>query len=163
MLPLRQLIPPITARTAVGQVLRSWEYKQRRNLVIVFLHPGCGPCEDYLRKLAARAGELQENDAVALIVFPESPPAALGEVPAPIRLGADASGRSHRAYLGSDAFGPAGLDRLGVFVADRYGELFAESTAREATELPELSEIFNALFQIRISCEECGVSDWPRD
>ncbi len=33
----RQLIPPVTARTAEGRIVRTWDYKQKRNLVIAFL------------------------------------------------------------------------------------------------------------------------------
>ncbi|HEX2714709.1 MAG TPA: hypothetical protein VHM88_21160 [Candidatus Acidoferrales bacterium] len=158
-LGLRQIIPPLTARTAWGQTVRAWQFKQKKNLVIAFLHAGCRRCEGFVEKLVAHAAELAESEAVALVVFPEPP--AIGSLPAQIIVAADMSGRSQRAYLGEDAFGPAGLERVGVFVADRYGELYAQWVGREEGALPGIGEILSWLSQIELACEECGVSHWP--
>ena len=43
MLTLRQLIPPLTARTAAGDTVRAWDYKQKRNLAIAFCTPIAEP------------------------------------------------------------------------------------------------------------------------
>jgi len=37
------LIPPVTARTAEGRIVRAWDYKQKRNLVIAFCTPIAEP------------------------------------------------------------------------------------------------------------------------
>src|SRR2546427_7325872 len=106
VLKTRQQIPPLTARTPTGHTVRAWDYKQKKNLVIAFLHAGCRRCEDFLNKLSTRAAELAEREAVALVVFAEAPQAMLSEnLPAQVLLAADMSGRSQRAYLGEDAFG----------------------------------------------------------
>ncbi len=159
----RQLIPPLTARTPAGQTVRAWDYKQKKNLVVAFLHGGCRGCQEFVEKLAARAAELTERDALALVVFSE--PAALsGEsLPRQIIVAADMSGRSQRAYLGADAFGPAGQERVGVFVADRYGELYAQWVARGEEGLPGVGEVLEWLGQSQVACEECGVSHWPEE
>src|SRR5947209_19197049 len=116
VLKTRQVIPPLTARTAGGQTVRACDYKHKKNLVIALLHAGCRRCEDFLNKLAARAAELAERESVALVVFAEAPRAMLSEnLPAQILLAADMSGRSQRAYLGEDAFGSSGQQRVGVF------------------------------------------------
>src|SRR5712692_8848840 len=143
-LVLRELIPPLTARTPAGKTLRAWDYKQKRSLVIAFLHAGCRCCEGFVEKLAARAAELRVEN-----------------LPAQVVVAADMSGRSQRAYLGDDAFGQAGQERLGVFVADRYGELYAQWVAREEGGLPGVGEVLEWLGQIQVACEECGVSEWP--
>lgn len=153
----------MTARTAAGETLRAWDYKQKKNLVIAFLHAGCPRCEHFLERLAARAAELAEREAMALVVFPEPPALTIGSLPAQIVLGADVSGRSQRAYLGEDAFGPAGLERVGVFVADRYGELYAQWVGREEGAVPGIGEVLSWLSQIEVACEECGVSHWPTE
>ena len=57
-LVLRELIPPLTARTPAGKTLRAWDYKQKRSVVIAFLHTGCRRCEGFVENLAARAAEL---------------------------------------------------------------------------------------------------------
>jgi hypothetical protein len=71
---------------------------------------------------------------------------------APMIAATDAAGHSQRAFLGREAFGPAGLDRVGVFVADRYGELSAQWIAPDATGLPSTSEILSTLWQIQVTC-----------
>jgi len=164
VLRTRQQIPPLTARTATGEILRSGDYRQKKNLVVAFLHAGCPRCESYLENLAARAAELAEREAVAVVVTAESPPAGLQErLPAPILVAADMSGRSQRAYLGQEAFGPAGQELVGVFVADRYGELYAQWVAREEDGLPGAGQVLDWLGQIQLACEECGVSHWPAE
>ena len=141
-----------------------WDYKQKKSLVIAFLHAGCQRCENFLGKLTARAAELAECEAVALVVFAEAPPASLSEnIPAPIVVATDMSGRSQCAYLGDGAFGPAGQERVGVFVADRYGELYAQWVARGDEGLPGVGEVLEWLRQIQVACEECGVAHWPAD
>jgi hypothetical protein len=162
-LRLRQIIPPLTARTSSGQTVRAWDFKQKKNLVTAFLHAGCRRCEGFAEKLVARAAELAEREAVALVVFPEPPAPVIGALPAQIIVAADMSGRSQRAYLGEDAFGPAGLERVGVFVADRYGELYAQWVGREEGALPGIGEILSWLSQIELACEECGVSHWSTE
>ena len=65
---------------------------------------------------------------------------------------ADATGHSQSAFLGREAFGPAGLDRVGVFVADRYGELYAQWVAPDSAGLPTPTEILSTLWQIQVAC-----------
>lgn len=151
-LPLRQLIPPVTARTPGGRTIRAWDYKQKQNLVIVFLHSDCSRCTAWLGELVARAGSLSEHESVGLIVYAELPPQAAQPVATPFVAAADSTGHSQRAFLGGDAFGPTGLDRVGVFVTDRYGELYAQWVAKDASELPPPAEILSILWQIQVAC-----------
>jgi hypothetical protein len=151
-LPLRQLIPPVTARTADGAIIRAWDYKQKRNLVIAFLHANCVRCEAWLAQLNARAGDLSEREATGLIIYPETPPRAAGILTQSLIAAADVTGHSQRAFLGREAFGPVGQDRVGVFVTDRYGELYSQWVARDAGELPVPAEILSSLWQIQVAC-----------
>ena len=161
MLTLGQLIPPLTARAADGRTVRAWDFKQKRNLVIVFLHAGCWRCEEYLARLAARAREWSEHNAVVLAIFAEMPPAIVTDaLPAPVLAAADVSGRAHRAFLGEASMGPSGPVRVGAFVTDRFGELCAQWAGKEAAELPPAEELLGWLSQIEVACEECGVSHW---
>jgi AhpC/TSA family len=149
---LRQLISPITARTADGAIVRAWDFKQKRNLVIAFPHADCTSCATWLSQLAERAADLSEREAVGLVIYAETPPRLAGNLEAPFIVAGDVTGNSQRAFLGREAFGPAGLDRVGVFVTDRYGELYAQWAARDAGELPVPAEIFSALWQIQVAC-----------
>jgi len=56
----RQLIPPVTVRTAEGRIVRAWDYKQKRNLVIAFLRADCARCESWLAQLAPISHSLAE-------------------------------------------------------------------------------------------------------
>lgn len=164
MLKTRQIIPPLTARTSDGRTVQAWDFKQKKSLLIAFLHAGCARCDTYLAQVRGRAADLAEREAVALVIFSEAPPASAAEsLPPQVVVASDMGGRAQRAYLGEDAFGPAGQERLGVFVADRYGELYAQWPARNEAELPAVGEALIWLAQIQMACEECGVSHWPVD
>ncbi len=159
MLKLRQLIPPLTARAADGRVVQAWDYKQKRALAIVFLHADCRVCADYLRRLRETAADLKEREAVALVVFSETP-ASHQDFPAQIVVAADVTGKSQRAFLGDDAFGPAGQAHIGVFVTDRYDELRAQWSGRHEAALPQPGEILSVLDQAQMACEECFPPEW---
>jgi len=149
---LRQVIPPLTARTSDGKIVRAWDYKQKRPLVIAFLHADCSRCDGWLAQLAARAADLADREAVALVIYAEVPPRSAETLPSPLIAGADVAGHSQRAFLGSEAFGPAGLDRAGVFVTDRYGDLYGQWLGRDADELPLPGEILDTLSVIQMIC-----------
>ena len=148
----RQLIPPVTARTAEGRIVRTWDYKQKRNLVIAFLRADCTHCDGWLSQLAARASDLSECEAVVLAVYAEARPRTAEMLAAPLIAATDAAGHSQRAFLGREAFGPVGLDRVGVFVADRYGELYAQWVVPDAAGLPGAAQILSTLWQIQTAC-----------
>jgi hypothetical protein len=160
MLRTRHLIPPLSLHVPDGHTIRAWDFKQKKNMVIAFLDADCTLCADFLPLLAARAADLREKETVALAAFLVPPPAALSDsLPKEIIAGCDMSGSGARAYLGDDAFSAHGLVRRGVFVADRYGELFAQWPLA-AHKFPALEEIFSSLYQIEMACEECSPPLW---
>lgn len=163
MLRARQLIPPLNLHTPDGRTVRAWDFKQKKNLVIAFLDLDCAPCEEFFRRLAARAADFREKEAVALAAFLSPPPERLVHaLPEEIIAGADVSGRGARAYLEEDAFASRGLARTGVFVADRYGELFAQWVSA-AHKFPPMEEIIGLLDYTGMACDECSVPQWPAD
>jgi hypothetical protein len=167
----RQLIPPLTARTADGGRVRAWDFKQKKSLAIIFLRHediaprGTAAVPNHLyAELAARTDDLRRLEAVALVILPVPVPASLALGSAEeVVVAADVTGRSQRAFLGEDAFGTAGLARVGAFVADRYGELAAQWIAREASALPGAEVILEWLSQVQLACEECGAPHWPAE
>lgn len=170
-LQLRQLIPPVTARTADGRLVRAWDFKQKKSLAIVFLRNedvvlgGAATATTHLpTELATHADELRRLEAVALVILPAPVPASLTSgFPEEVVVATDVTGRSQRAFLGENAFGTAGLARVGAFVADRYGELVAQWVARDASALPRADVLFEWLSQVQIACEECGAPHWPAE
>ena len=163
MLRNRQLVPPLTIHTPDGRTVRAWDYKQKKNLVIAFLDTDCAPCEEFLHVLVTNAAELRDKAAVALIVFLEQPARRVTDsLPPGIIVGADMPGNSARAFLGDDAFAPRGFVRGGVFVTDRYGELFAQWTI-ERHKFPSIAEIFAALDYVEMACDECSTPLWAAE
>ena len=154
MLRIRQPILPLSLHVPDGRTIRAWDFKQKKNLVIAFLDADCAMCADFLRQLAARAADLPEKETIALAVYLAPLPAALTDsLPKEIIAGCDMSGYGARAYLGDDAFSARGLVCRAVFVADRYGELFAQWPIA-AHKFPALEEIISSLNQIEMACEE---------
>jgi len=159
----RQLVPPLTIHTPDGRTVRAWDYKQKKNLVIAFLDTDCGPCEEFLRALVTNAAELRDKAAVALVVFLEQPARRVTDsLPPGIIVGADMPGNSARAFLGEDAFASRGFVRGGVFVTDRYGELFAQWVI-ERHKFPAIAEIFAALNYVEMACDECSTPLWAAE
>jgi hypothetical protein len=162
ILAVRQQIPALTLHSLTGKSVSIWDYKQKRNRVISFASGNSPGMRRFVRDVVAHAADWKEKDAIALIVFPEAPPAdLLGALPPEVIAGVDASGHSMRRYLGEDAFGPEGLERQGVFVADRYGELYARWIVGKQDEFPGIPAILKALEQVEIACEECQTAQWP--
>lgn len=162
MLKPRQLIPPLSLHTPDGRTIRAWDFKQKKNLVIAFLHSDCVACRDFLFRLAASSRELAEREAVAMLLLLDAPPRALTDaLPREIIVGADFSGRSSRAFLGRDDIAGGAATSTGVFVTDRYGELFARWSVGTDHRFPEAAEILSWLGQIELACEECGAPHWP--
>lgn len=159
MLRVRQLIPPLTARADDGRVVQAWDFKQKRALAVVFLHAGCRRCAEYLERLRENAAELKEREAVALVIFSEQLLPG-GDSPAQVVVAADVSGKSQRAFMGEDAFGPAGQEHVGVFVTDHYGELRAQWSGPHEDALPQAGEVLSVLSQIQMDCEECFPPEW---
>lgn len=142
MLKIRQPIPPLTARTPEGRVLRAGDYRQKKNLVIAFLHTDCPRCEAYRHSFLAQASELSAQQAVMLIVLLETPSyLANGNLPPQLIIATDASGRSHSAFLGPEALDSSGQRLLGVFVADRYGELYRQWILPDEDQLPDRKSV----------------------
>ncbi len=163
-LRLRYQIPALTFRTFDGRDVSAWDFKQKRNRVIAVLRADSAASWEFLKQMTAHARDWKEKEAVGLVVFQEVPlrglPAAL---PPEVIAGIDASGHSIVRYLGERAVGSEGLEIQGVFVADRYGELYAKWIVEDDGELPQVSDILKALEQIEIACEECQPTTWALD
>lgn len=163
ILRLRYQIPPLTLRTFDGRTVTVWDFKQKRNRVIALLADSSAS-RDFLKQLILHAAAWKEKDAVALVVFQNVPLTGLpGATPPEVIVGTDSTGSSLSRYLGSEAPGSDGLEIQGVFVADRYGELYAKWIAPKTGDLPSIAEILKALEQIEIACEECQPTAWSME
>jgi len=147
-----QLIPSLAARTPDGARVDAADYKQKRNLAIVFLHAECRACQGYLERLVRRSADFAERDAVALVVLPKLPPPATS-LPAPLILVADPTGKSHVHYFGKRAANAGGPGPVGIFLADRYGQLSMQWPCGEANQLPSPEEVLKGLLQTQLAAD----------
>jgi hypothetical protein len=164
MLRTREIIPPLTLHSLDGRTVRAWDFKQKKNLVILCLHAGCTSCEDYLRRIAADSAAWRENGAVVLVALLGSPlRAATDFLPDNVVVGLDPSWRGANAFLGRDTLAPVGDARVGVFVTDRYGELAAQWEIAASHEFPTLATLRRHLEQIEMACDQCSTPLWRVD
>lgn len=151
MLTLRQLVPPLTVRTPAGDTVRAWDYKQKKSLLIAFLHTECPLCRAFAERLASRSAEFAARDSAALLIALDLP--RWGVQPTPqVVLASDTNGRAAQEYLGPDPFGPLGVARVAMFITDRYGELYAQWEARDADALPPVADAFKWLTHTQLGC-----------
>lgn len=162
MLRVRQVIPPLTLLTGEGKTIRAWDFKHKKNLVIGFLDAGCTLCEAFMRSLSARAAELREKEAVALLVLPaESALTMSSSLPPEIVVGTDIGNQSIRRFLSETETLAPHINR-GVFATDRYGEISALWMVPRH-EFPAISEILGSIDLVEIACEECFPPHWPAE
>ncbi|GAB4214031.1 MAG: hypothetical protein OHK0022_51960 [Roseiflexaceae bacterium] len=144
-----QLVPNFTLPDSQGEPLRRSIYRGRQHLVLVFLpHPADWAAHDYLRDLAARHPEVRSAAGEVLAILPAAP-AELAwlrrELGLPFPLLADADGDTTARFLPHDC-------HAGVFVVDRYGELYYGTTAADAVGLPPVGEVQEWLVAVDNQC-----------
>ena len=155
MLRNREIIPPLTLHGLDGRTIRASDFKQKKNLAIVFLHVGCAECEEFLVRIARESPLWKSYGAVVLAALLSLPARRMADLlPENVVAGVDASGRGANAYLGREMLAPAGEDRLGVFVADRYGELYAKWEIGPGHDFPATKAIAAKLELIEMACDE---------
>lgn len=164
-LTVRGLIPSFQLQ-AVNRSndISPWHYKQRYSLVIfLFHHAACNACRELLLELSqhyqtyraceadilAIATGWQLNGVEHLKEFADN-----HAIPFPVLW--DQQGQVSNNYL------PEKTDRssVGVFVCDRYGELYMQAVADEADELPDEHEIRSWVEFVDMQCPECFPPSW---
>ncbi|GAB4235618.1 MAG: hypothetical protein Kow00121_63100 [Elainellaceae cyanobacterium] len=160
-LQIRGLIPSFQLQAANHDaVISPWHYKQNKHLVIVFFHQfQCAACRSLLLKLADHYQHYRASDAEVLALssgciqdlrqFAEH-----YSIPFPVLW--DEENQVRCAYIGQ----PQTKQSVGVFVCDRFGELYMMATASEANQLPGEAEIREWLEFVDIQCPECFPPDW---
>lgn len=131
--------------------MRIWDYKGRRNMVLVFLPAeSCPECSNFVSGAAASYDSYDEENAVVLAVLTgdlEEAVAFRDELKAPFPMLYDPQGWVTARYTD---WPPA------VFVADKFGELYAEWTVGHGGFFPTQEEILDTLELINLECPECG-------
>jgi peroxiredoxin len=155
-------LPLFTLRNSCERQVRLWDFKQRRPVVLVFIHSTrCADCLQLLRTLAARRDDLAEFRAAVLIVAPDATDRLQQlrvQLGLPFTLLSDADGAVAARYLRSDE---AGTALIGLFVADRYGECGLAATAAHASDLPGTGAVLAELAHAEEGTCSCLVPAWP--
>lgn len=157
-----QPLPLFTLRNSCGRQVRLWDFKQRRPVVLLFIHgTRCAQCLQVVRELSLRREDLAELRAAVLIIAPDSVERLAelrAELAVPFTLLSDADGGVAARYLRGEA---DGRDLTGLFVADRYVECGLAATAAEANDLPHAESILAELAHAEMHACSCVVPAWP--
>lgn len=133
----------------------------RRTRVLAFPHgAACRPCRAWIDDLVDGREFLETWGARMILVVPGSPDvvATLAHEPGAahprVTFTADPD-RSCRERFG------LGVEGVGLFVADRYGEIWYADRRPRAAELPAPGELETRVRYLATQCPECGVPDEP--
>jgi peroxiredoxin len=133
-----QVVPAFTLPDTAGAPVRRTAYRDKKNLVLAFLPDA----EDdgaraYLRALAQgyQAFRAETGEVLAILRGDGAAVAdARRELALPFPLLHDADGAATARFLPPAA-------RAGVFVTDRYGELYFAAPAASTAALPPIAEL----------------------
>ncbi len=134
MLQPRQMIPTFTLRATDGTEYLASMYRGRRSLVLIF--PGQGEGE-FVRELAARKAEIEEEDAHVLVITSGASELNVFQV----LIDPDDQVR-RRFGVGSEAT---------VYLTDPYGEIYS---AYQGNDIPDADEVLASLRHINTTCPE---------
>lgn len=155
-LMLQEVVPFIELPYNQGKNVNLWQYKQRKNLVLVFYHEfKCPICQRKLKEFTEIYGDVQGLDAEILAISQDSLKdiqdyAKMFKVPFPLL--SDPDGKTMVRYTYKDD----GTPLPALFITDRYGALYYQRVAREANDLPPGKEVVSWLFYIECQCPECS-------
>ena len=144
-----EVVPSFTLPDTAGQVVRRAQYRGRQHLALVFL-PSAQDAEAraYLRALADEYLALRDAGGTALVILQgdaDEARVARAELDLPFRLLIDAEGVTAARFMPAEA-------RAGVFVTDRYGELYYTEATAETAKLPPVGELRKWLEAIDRQC-----------
>jgi peroxiredoxin Q/BCP len=136
-----------------------WDYKMRKNLVILFYHGSvCSSCRERLKTFAARYEELVKLETEILAISSEGAEISRrlsAELGLPYPLLSDPEGRAIEAYT---YWGVSRRTALpSIFVTDRYGTLHYQCIADEVTRIPNPEEVLSWIEFIQSQCPECSI------
>jgi len=157
-LELQKVVPSLNLPSNKGINVNLWDFKQIKNLVIIFHHGRtCTYCRSKLKELAKAYKEIQALEAEVLAVSFDKieDTKDQGEKDTlPFLLLSDSDGKTSERFTFVDNSRNAPFPA--VFITDRFGALRYQKMAEEATDLPNTTEILSWLLLIQIECPECS-------
>lgn len=142
-LQLHEVVPFWTLPDKYGQEYNLAKRRGREHLLLLILQPGVNP-QSFLHDLAAHAGAWRQMPAWGIVVVPDADVAGtLGALPFLILI--DETGKVRHRFLPDQA-------QAGVFVLDRYGQLYHQWLVTQVSDLPPADDITSWLEAISMQC-----------
>lgn len=154
-LEIGHIVPDFNLRTVDDKQISVTDYKEKKNLVILFFDLHNSGDWSILAELKRRYHEFTDTNAEVLAIstgpFEEMADCASSmDLPFPVLC--DCDRETACAYCVSGAM---------VFVADKFGELKMQSAISEENVDTLLDSALSTLELIELECPECGVTSWP--
>jgi len=167
MLRAGQLLPNfrLPSVNRDGQV-GPWDYKQHRNLVIIFFRSAeCQKCKQLLREIADNYSDYEQKESEVLAISTDQLD-RLGllaqDLALPFPVLSDSDGKVTDLYLKHlDQIADNAFD-VTIFIADRWGAVFSTKRIEIDPDLRVETEVREWLEFIELQCEECFPSEWPQ-
>jgi len=153
-LAIGHMVPDFRLESADGRVVSPMDFKEKKNLVIIFFDARQSNDLATLAEVKHRYHEFADANAEVLAIAAgplEEFRMCSKALRLPFPLLSDLRNEATCAYC---VAGPM------VFVADRSGELQMQSDLAEMVD-EKLDEALSTLELIEIECPECGVPTWP--
>lgn len=153
-LELGHIVPDFRLQTVDGKVISPTDFKERKNLVILFFNPR-NRCElEMMAEVRRRYHEITDENAEVLGIATgplDELKTCAATLNAPFPLLSDVQNEAICKYCVSEST---------VFVADRYGVLKFQGPMCQDVD-GTLNAVISTLELIELECPECGVSSWP--
>jgi peroxiredoxin len=154
-------LPAVNRDSQVG----PWDYKQHRNLVLIFFRSAaCQKCKQLLREIAEHYGDYEQKEAEVLAISTDEldrlRQLAL-DLALPFPVLSDSDGKVSDLYLKHPEEIAGRTFDVAIFIADRWGAVFSTKRIEIAHDLPVEAEVREWLEFIELQCEECFPSEWP--
>lgn len=144
--------------------ISPWDYKQHQSLAILLFHDStCAACRDLLLNIAQHYSAYRTCDTEVLAIATNHQPdtilslqqfAQQHTIPFPILW--DQQKTVQQAYFGE----VADSSPVGIFICDRFCELYMQAVADDADQLPTEAEIRSWVEFVDMECPECFPPSW---
>lgn len=162
-LKLNRPVPIFELPSTLGRNIQSWEYKQRKNVVILFLCSDSDKNRKILQDFADNYDQYlsQNTEILAIITKDQEAINKLQvELALPFPILSDISGTVADKYTQI-------IDKCplpSVFVTDKFGILYYQSTLEKEDEFFEQGKILEWLDFIEAQCPECTIPvEWSNE
>ena len=150
------IIPFFNLSSTKGGSISTWDFKQRKNLVIYFFGGiDCAPCRETLKKFADNYYNYRRLNTEVLAIGTDSLANLSGlarelNLPFPLLSDADAKTANKYTYINPET----NLPYPSIFVADKYGSLEEEWIAKDESGLPAQEKVLALLELLELRCPE---------